>query len=144
VAQASTLRFGEFLIELGDGGTPTETFAAPCGLNSREFNRTAATNDTNVPDCDDPDAPSWLERDTTSLSGSLSGAGVVAAEDFATWNTWFESGETKNVKISLVGDAELEWIGPFKLTALNITGTRGARVTFTTSMESDGEIALQD
>ena len=118
MAQASTLRFGEFLIELGDGADP-ETFTAPCGLSSREFNRTAATNDTNVPDCDDPDAPSWLERDTTSLSASLSGAGVVAAEDFATWDTWWQSGETKNVKISLNGDANLEWLGPFKCTALN-------------------------
>jgi hypothetical protein len=46
-----------------------EVFASPCGLNSRSFNRTAATNETNVPDCDDPDAASWLERDVVSLSG---------------------------------------------------------------------------
>lgn len=142
MAQASTLRFSEFLVQLGDGGTP-ETYASPCGLNSREFNRTAATNDTNVPDCNDPDAASWLERDTVSLSSGLSGAGVVAAEDFASWNTWFESGASKNIKISLTGDASLVWIGAYKLTALNVTGTRGSRVTFTASMESDGEVELQ-
>lgn len=142
MAQATTLRFSQFLISLGDGATP-EVFSAPCGLNSREFNRSAASNDTNVPDCDDPDAASWLERDTVSLSSSLSGSGVVAAEDFSVWNTWFESGATKNVKIEMTGDASLTWIGPYKLTALNVTGNRGSRVTFTASMESDGEVELQ-
>ncbi|WP_204279469.1 phage tail tube protein, partial [Enterobacter asburiae] len=68
---------------------PIEGFSAPCGLNSRGFNRTAATNDTNNPDCTDPDAASWLERDVVSLSGSLSGAGVVADEDYDVWETWF-------------------------------------------------------
>ncbi len=139
MAQASTLTFSRFKIELGNGVTP-EVFAAPCGLNSRGFNRTAATNDTNVPDCDNPDAPSWLERDVTSLSGSLSGAGVVADEDFDTWNDWFESGESKNVKITLGARV---WIGPMKCTQLNVQGNRGSRVTFEVSMESDGEIALQ-
>lgn len=139
MTQASTLRFSQFLIKIGDGASP-ETFAAPCGLNSRGFNRTAATNDTNVPDCADPDAPSWLERDITSLSGSLDGSGVVADEDFDTWNTWFESGLSKNAQITL---GARTWLGPFKLTALNITGARGSRVTFTATMESDGEITLQ-
>ncbi|TMI98479.1 MAG: phage tail protein [Alphaproteobacteria bacterium] len=139
MAQASTLRFSQFLIKLGNGANP-EVFAAPCGLNSREFNRTAATNDTNVPDCADPDAPSWLERDTTSLSSALSGSGVVADEDFDDWNDWFESGETKNLEITL---GTRTWRGPFKCTALNITGQRGSRTTFTVSMESDGKVVKQ-
>lgn len=139
MAQASTLRFSEFLIQLGNGATP-EVFESPCGLNSRGFERTAATQETNVPDCDDPDAPSWLERDIVSLSGQLSGAGVVADEDFDDWNGWFEDGATKNVKITL--GARI-WIGPMKLTSLNVTGERGRRVEFNVTMQSDGEIALQ-
>ncbi|GEC52260.1 putative secreted protein [Bradyrhizobium japonicum] len=140
MTQASTIKFGSFLVELGDGVTPTEGFSAPCGLNSRSFNRTAATNDTNVPDCDDPDAPSWLERDTVSLSAAIAGAGVVADEDFDVWNSWFESGATKNVRIRLKNRT---WIGPYKCTKLNVTGQRGSRVTFDVSLDSDGETVLQ-
>ncbi|MET3991674.1 phage tail tube protein [Bradyrhizobium sp. 215_C5_N1_1] len=140
MAKAQTLTFSKFLVSLGNGATP-EVFAAPCGLNSRSFNRTAATNETNVPDCDDPDAPSWLERDIVSLSASISGAGVVADEDFDTWNAWFESGDSKNVQIKL--GTTRTWTGPYKLTKLNITGQRGSRTTFDVTLDSDGETVLQ-
>lgn len=141
MAQAQTLRFGQFLIEIGNGGSP-EVFddGAPCGLTSRGFERTAATSDTNVPDCEDPDAPSWLERDVVSLSGSLSGAGVVADEDFDVWDSWFEGAVTKNVRITL---GTRRWIGPMKLTSLNVTGEKGKRVEFNAKMDSDGEIVRQ-
>jgi hypothetical protein len=134
MTQATTLKFSQFLIQLGDGASP-EVFAAPCGLNSRGFSRTAATNDTNVPDCDDPDAPSWLDRDVVSLSGSLSGAGVVADEDFDTWDSWFTTGVSKNVKIKL---GTRTWTGPCKLTKLDVTGSRGKRVEFSAAIETDG------
>jgi len=139
MTQASTLKFSQFLVQLGNGAAP-EVFASPCGLNSRSFNRTAATNETNVPDCDDPDAPSWLERDVVSLSAAISGAGVVADEDFDDWNSWLESGLTKNVKITLGARV---WIGPYKCTRLNVTGNRGSRTTFDVSLDSDGETVLQ-
>jgi Phage tail tube protein len=139
MTQASTLKFSQFLILLGDGASP-EVFASPCGLNSRGFSRTAATNDTNVPSCDVPDAPSWLERDVVSLSGSLSGSGVVADEDFDVWNAWFESAVSKNVKITL--GARI-WIGAAILSKLDITGSRGKRTEFSASIDTDGELTLQ-
>lgn len=139
MAQAQTLRFGQFLIQLGNGGDP-EVFASPCGLTSRGFERTAQTADSNVPDCEDPDAPSWLERDIVSLSGKLSGAGVVADEDFDVWEEWYSSAGTKNVKITL---GARTWIGPMKLTTLNVNGEKGPRVQFNVEMDSDGEIVLQ-
>jgi len=139
MTQAQTLKFGQFLVTIGNGAIP-EVFAAPCGLNSRSFNRTAAANETNVPDCDAPDDPSWLERDIVSLSATISGAGVVADEDFDTWNSWFESGATKNVKITLGARV---WIGPYKCTKLNLSGQRGSRMTFDVTLDSDGETSLQ-
>ncbi len=134
MTQASTLKFSQFLIQLGNGATP-EVFSAPCGLNSRGFARTAATSDTNVPDCDDPDAPSWLDRDVVSLSASLSGSGVVADEDFDTWDTWYQGATSKNVKVTL---GSRTWTFAAKLTKLNVTGNRGKRVEFDASIDSDG------
>jgi predicted secreted protein len=139
MALAQTIKFSQFLIQLGDGAAP-ENFASPCGLNSRGFTRTAATSDTNVPDCDDPDAPSWLERDVTSLSASLTGAGVVADEDFDTWDAWFTAATSKNVKITL---GTRVWLGPMKLTSLKVSGQRGQRTTLDISLDSDGELFRQ-
>lgn len=139
MTQATTLKFSQFLIKLGNGAGP-EVFSAPCGLNSRGFSRTAATSDTNVPDCDDPDAPSWLERDVVSLSGQMSGSGVVADEDFDVWNDWFESGVAKNVQITL---GTRTWAGAAILSKLDVTGQRGQRVQFSATLDSDGEIVKQ-
>jgi hypothetical protein len=139
MTQATTLRFSQFLIQIGNGASP-ETFASPCGLNSRGFSRSAATNDTNVGDCDDPDAPTWLDRDVVSLSGALSGAGVVADEDFDTWNAWFESGTSKNVKIKL---GTRVWVGAAILSKLDVTGSRGKRTEFSASIDTDGKLTLQ-
>lgn len=136
---ATTLKFSQFLIELGNGAVP-EVWAAPCGLTSRGFSRTAATNDTNNPPCDDPDAPSWLERDVVSLSGSLSGSGVVADEDYDVWETWFNGAVSKNVRITL---GTRTWIGACLLTKLDITGSRGKRTELSVSIDTDGEMDPQ-
>ena len=136
MAKATTLKYSQFLVLIGDGASP-QTFGDPCGLTSRGFNRTAETNDTNTPDCDDPDAPSWLERDVVSLSGEMSGSGVVATESIDTWDEWFESGESRDVRVEL---ATRVWEGRAKLTGLNITAERGQRVNIEVTIVSDGPI----
>lgn len=139
MAQATTFRFSKFLILVGDGSTP-EDFAAPCGLTSRGFNRTKETNDTNVPDCADEDAPSWLERDVVSLSAALSGSGVLAEESVDIWDEWFESTASRNVRITLgEGSSMRTWQGAAHLSTFNIQGERGSRVTAEIEIVSDGE-----
>lgn len=134
MAKATTYRYGEFLILVGDGGSP-ENFLAPCGATSQGFNRTANMNDTNVPDCADPDLPSWLERDVVSNSAEFPFSGVVAAESINMWDNWYESGDSKNTRIELGANV---WQGAAKLANFNITGERGGRVSFTASVVSDG------
>lgn len=137
MAQATTFKFSEFLVLLGDGESP-ENFDDPCGLTSRGFQRTANMNDTNIPDCADPDAPTWLGRDVISYQATLSGAGVVASESLSVWEAWWASGESKNVRVELGTQA---WEGAFKLAEFNITGERGQRVNMDVSLVSDGIIA---
>jgi predicted secreted protein len=137
MAQAQTNKFSEFLVLLSDGGSP-EQFADPCGLTSRGFQRTANMNDTNIPDCDDPDAPTWLGRDVISYQAAISGAGVVAAQSKDTWEEWWESGEAKKCRIELGATA---WEGMFRLSELNITGERGQRVNMNVALVSDGVVS---
>jgi hypothetical protein len=145
MALATTYPFSKFLVLIGNGATP-EVFTDPCGLTSKGFTRSANMNDTNIPDCANPDAASWLARDVVSYQGTIRGAGVVAQESFSTWEGWWTSALSKNIQIMLV-DAnpsfQKVWLGPCKLQEIVITADRGQRVTMTVNIVSDGAITLQ-
>lgn len=91
-----------FLIMLGDGATPTELFAHPCGANARSVTLTNNTGEETVLDCDDPlDAPAALYRWTETQDTALKISGTVATQSFAMWREWADSGDVKNIKIML-------------------------------------------
>lgn len=142
MAQATTYTFSQFLVKVGDGASP-EVFTDPCGLTTRGFTRSANMNDTNVPDCADPDAPSWLGRDVVSYHGAIAGSGVVAKESFQTWEDWWNDGATRNVRIELGNPVEYAWIMPAKLSDFAVTSERGKRVDMTVSIVSDGAVTPQ-
>ncbi len=138
-----TATFNEFLILVGDGMSP-ETFAAPCGLTSKGFNQTANTQDTVVPDCDDPDAPAYIERAVVSVSGEITGQGVLAMEAFnEVWEPWFRSTAPMNARVKL-NKSHAEhggyYEGSFLLSQFNMTGQRGERVNVSVTMVSNGAI----
>ena len=137
MAIATTYPFSKFLVKIGDGASP-EVFTDPCGLTTKGFTRSANLNDTNIPDCDDPDAPSWLGRDVVSYQGQIAGSGVVAQESFATWEDWWNAGETRNVRIEL--NTEAAWIMPAKLQEFAITAERGNKVQMAVNIVSDGAV----
>lgn len=145
MAQPHTYTFGEFLIEVGNGATP-EVFGAPCGLTAKSFNGQAATNDTNVPDCDDPDAASWLERDVTSLSRDITGSGVLAESALEIWDDWWESANPKNCQISLTGgvNGTRTWSGSYILSGFEITGSLGEKVQVSVTLVSNGIVTRED
>lgn len=146
MAQAKVVNFSTFLVLVGNGASP-EVFAAPCGLTSRGFNRTAETNDTNVPDCDDEDKPSWLARDVVSLAGEISGSGVLDTDALEVWDDWFQSGLAKNCRVMLdvpVAQNGRHWSGKFILSSFNITAERGSKVTIEVTLTSDGAITKTD
>lgn len=138
MAKASTVPFGQFLIQVGDGSSP-ETFAAPCGLTTKGFNQTANMQETSVPDCADPDAPAYIERAVDTISSEISGSGVMATEAFTTWQAWFDSAASKNCRIYPKGSSGGYWEGLFILSAFNLTVQRGQKVNVDVTMTSDGE-----
>lgn len=145
MAKPTTYKFSELLITVGNGASP-EVFGAPCGLTSKSFRGQANTADTNVPDCDDPDAASWLERDVVSLTRDITGSGVLAAEFLETWDDWFVSADTKNCKVTLSksGGATHVWTGAYLLSSFEITGSIGDKVQISVTLTSDGQIARVD
>jgi predicted secreted protein len=143
VAKPTTLSAAKLLIMLGDGASPTEVFAAPCGLTTKGINFSAASNDITVPDCDDPDAASWSERVISALSGTVSGSGVLAMESLETWRDYFFGGVSKNARVKI--DTTLAnnggyFEGAFILTTFNITGEIGNKIQVEIELQNDGPV----
>lgn len=141
MAQAQTFRFSGYRVLLGAGDSP-ETFSSPCGFTERSisFNRELA--ETNVPSCTDEDAPSWLERDVTSMSATISGQGVLDATALTAWIAKLETTESFNARVELwrEGAKVGTWAGAFALESFETAGTKGERVTVNVTMQSDGAI----
>lgn len=130
MALAKTLRFAQQTLLLGDGATPTEGFAAPCGLTTLGLTVNIETNTTNVPDCDDPDLPAWLVSDEVSKQMVLSGDGVLDTDAMQVYRDWLMDGGEKNVRWLTDGTAANGggyWSAPGILTTYEETGTRGER-----------------
>lgn len=100
MATARTIRFGESMILVGDGATPTENFTAPCGFTELTMTMVINTEDTEVPDCDDPDSMVWLITDVRSQQMRMSGSGVLDRDALALWHNWYyvNAGAEKNVR----------------------------------------------
>lgn len=142
MAKPDTVRFGKFYVRLSDGADPA-VFTAPCGFTSKSFVRNKTLSEINVPDCDDPDAPSWLERDVQSMAATISGEGVLAKSAVPIWEAALESTDSTECEVELVyadGDSDV-YTGFFHLESFEITGAIGERVNVSVTMQNDGEIS---
>jgi hypothetical protein len=141
VAQAKTLRFAQQSLLLGNGATPTEIFSAPCGFTSLGLTVDIQTNTTNVPDCADPDLPSWLVSDEVSKQMKLTGDGVLDTDALATWRTWLMAGGEKNVWFTAGTGANAGgyWQAPGILDKFEESGARGERWSLSIGITLNGK-----
>ena len=146
MAQPTTIDFGAFLILLGNGDGPPETFTAPCGFTDKSFKQTKATSTAIVPDCDDPEATPWSIEGTTSKSIEISGTGTLAMEALTRWQEFFDADDSDatNVKVifNLPGaSGGRTWTGPAILTDFAPTAKFSADaklVTYSVTMKNAG------
>lgn len=142
MAQPVTIKPGKVRILLGDGASP-EVFTAPCGFTDKSFSRVKSLNEVSIPDCDDPDAPIVLARDVASISWSFTGQGVLAAESVATWDAFYDSITSKNVRIEMEFPSPtgtITYTGAAHLESFEVAAAQGSRVTVNVSLQSDGEL----
>lgn len=142
MAPPTTIKSAKLKIELGDGGSP-EVFTAPCGFTEKSFSRSKSLNEVTIPDCADPDAPAWTARDVASLSWSVSGQGVLAGEAVPTWDAFFASTSSRNVKITVEYPAPtgtIIYVGLAHLESFEVSAQVGNRVTVNVSLTSDGTL----
>lgn len=140
MAQATTIKGGKFRVLLGNDADPI-VYSAPCGFTDRSLSLSKGLEEVNVPDCDDPDKIDWLGRDATSLSMSVGGEGVLAAQSVETWLDAFESIDSVPVKVELEFPAKtVTWTGRMHVESLETAAANAQRATMTISMQSDGEM----
>lgn len=143
MAKPTTYRGAHVGIYLEDTSNPG-AFLEPCGLSQRGISFTKNLNEVNVPDCDDPDLPSWVERETASLSMSANGSGILAAQAVDGWDEAWRSTGSINARV-YVGKPDNTtngryWAGKVHVESFEVTGNIGEKAQVSLSIVSDGEI----
>lgn len=133
------------LVQIGDGATPTEVFSHDCLINTdRGIQFQSETNRQTIPDCDAPDALAWQSLSMDAKSATITGAGMLHTASVENWFDWFDSGDSKNIRVLLNGVSAANggghWAGAFKLTGWEITGSRNEKATASVTLESDGAV----
>lgn len=140
MTKVNTLKGNQVLVKVGDGATPTEAFAAPALINTtRSLQLTATTVDTAIPDKDNPDLPNYIEREKDTLSGTITGEGMLDKDDLPDWLAWFASPDSKNCEVYLgtgVGDQKV--VGKFHLNDFQVSGEQRGKATVSITLSSDG------
>lgn len=148
MAIPKTIDGAKVLIQIGDGASPTEAFAVPCGLTGATVSFAASAQEEAVHDCAAPENAAWVYRQVDSLSMSVSGTGLVDTSNLeSVLYTWWASGASKNcrVKIDTTGaNGGGYWAGSFVCTSLSVTGERKQRSTVEIEIQSNGPLTWTD
>lgn len=141
MAQPDIIRGTYFSLMLGDGGGP-ETFAALCGVTTRNFNQQANTNDQFTRDCADPEDVPIRRLIVTGKQWDLSGEGTLNRANLADIQAAF--GITRNWRYLFTEPAndlvyQGYFAGPGILTSLQINSEDSSFATISLTIASDGE-----
>lgn len=140
MAQPTTLSFSNFkvLIEHTAG---SGTYTAPCAFTSRSLTLSADLVDTTVPDCDDPDAAVYVERQASTLSAQVQGQGLLAMADLDEWRAFV--GQTKNCRVQFNASGANNggyYQGAFILSSLELGAERNQKTTISITLSSTGAL----
>lgn len=121
--------------------TGTGNYTAPCGFTSKSVAINKGGEDVALPDCDDPDALSWLGRDAVSLTMSIGGPGVLYEESVETWLDAVESGDSIATKVEWEFPSKtITWTGLMQVETFSAEAPDKRRVTTEVAMRSDGKM----
>lgn len=132
----------KFIILLGDGATPTEAFAFPCGANARSVTLSNTLGEETVLDCDDPlNAMAAIQRWVESQDTQISISGRVAKTHVQVWRDWIDAGTEKNIRVQFdesAADGGGYYTVPAFLQSLEWGSEGKGTATFTASIMGSG------
>ena len=144
MAQPTTMKFGKVLlyIETPRGSGIYET---SCGFTEMTFTVDRELGDTTVPDCDDPDAPAWVGRETRSQSWGISAQGILALEADELWREFLFSNDSRRVRWYKDGAIQKGYYeGLAHLQSYEEGATLGEKVTRSIEIQGDGAVIWYD
>lgn len=139
----------KFLIHIGDGGDPTETFSWLCGAKARSVTFTNNTGEVETLDCSDPTGEvAAIQRFVTSQDTTLTISGQIAVENIPTLRAWADDADAKNIRIVIDETGANNggyWSLPALLTQLEM-GQESAKdlATFTAEISGAGRRTWTD
>lgn len=140
MAPPSRIKGGKVRVLIGNDAEPI-VYTALCGFTSKSLTMSKGLEEVNLGDCDEPDAVNWLGRDAVSLSMSISGEGVLAAESVEAWLDAWEDVESVPVKVELeFPTTTYTYTGRMHVESLEVGAPDGRTVTNNVSMQSDGKM----
>lgn len=143
MTEAVTFAGTKLLVKISDGATPTPAFSHPCLINAaRGIQWSSASNQRRIPDCTNPELMAWTKLYKISLTGKISGSGVLNTPDHALFWDWYNSDDAKDVQVEFAGVTLANgggyWSGQWKCTDYNIQGDVGDETQADISLESHG------
>ncbi len=145
MAKPTVYPFGAGVVYVGDGASPDENFTKLCGFTSMELTIEKDTNDSTIPDCDDPDKAAWRDTDVLAMAWSAEFEGYYAKESSdLVWDA-VSSGTSTNLRIRLIGAGsgsgtpDLQFAGKGHF-GLGLNGELGSKWQNTLPVTGDGEI----
>lgn len=136
------------IIQLGDGGDPTEAFAHTCGANAWGVTLTNNLGENVVLDCSSPlDTVAAIIRHLESQDTSATISGTVATTSWPTWREWADNGSVKNIKLlideSLANNGGY-WTLPAILQQMDLNKEGSGVVQFTATISGAGRRTWTD
>lgn len=127
-----------FLLQMGDGGSPTENFTSIASARETSF-----THNNEVVDITAKDQNGWREilagAGMKSVSVSISGVFKDAAIE-NTFRAAATAGDVDNYRI-ISGNGDY-WSGPFIITSYERGGSYNGEETFSATLENAGAITF--
>jgi hypothetical protein len=141
MAAGTPVFFGLQALLIGDGANP-ETFSSWCGITSLTKTTNKETGTVAMPDCDDPDLPSWLLIYLVSNQMAITGSGTLATESLPDFDQWDREGGYKNVRWYrnlAAGQGGGYYVGPALLTQWEEAAEAKAPYTFNFGVTFNGQ-----
>lgn len=136
------------VIQLGDGGSPTEGFGFTCGANTFGITLTNNLGENSALDCDNPlDVPATIVRYLETQDTSVTISGMVTTEAWPTWREWADDATEKNIRIILDESAANNggyWTLPAYCQNFELGKDSGGKATFTASILGAGQRVWTD
>lgn len=140
MATAASINARLLLLQFGDGASP-EQFTTRCTINSdRGITREAQTTSEMDFDCDDPTLPGNEVTTVDGFAHMVEGSGRLKVADQDFFDDWFESGESKNVRIKVSATGAKQYDGAFMLTSFAVKGGATGSIEATIALKSTGPV----